>query len=143
MRTLSLGRDAGPLSVDKAMALDQGRGRMVIDTGRAVLDRTGTSTNRGTVSVVDMSSGRLLRQMPSIGDVLAVAVDERAGRAVIVAGVGLLPPPQSWQSSWTPLLTRLRRWMPWLPGPTAQAQARISAVAVLGSVTILDMQAAP
>ena len=143
VRTLALGPDAGPLSVDKALALDQGRGRIVIDSGRAVLDRTGTSTNRGTVSVVDTSSGRLLRQMPGTGDVLAVAVDARAGRAVIVAGVGLLPPPQSWQSTWAPLLTRLRRWLPWLAGPAAQAPARVSAVAVPGSVTILAMQAAP
>jgi DNA-binding beta-propeller fold protein YncE len=50
-----------------------------------------TSVTMGRVSVLDAPSGAVLRTIPVSGDPVAVAVDERVGRALIVVGAGVMP----------------------------------------------------
>ncbi len=111
-------------------------------SGRVFVVRGGTryvdgSWAGGSVLVLDAHSGTVLHTLPVGGDPVAVAVDERAGRVVVVTEGGVLSVRESW---WDPWMRAIQRWLPrqsglTLPGGTPQDAAHTTP----GSVSVLDL----
>jgi DNA-binding beta-propeller fold protein YncE len=120
-RTLAAG---GPAS---AVAVDGRRGRVFV-AHKGPTDSTGTPIGTGSVSMLDARSGAVLRTM-SVGVApVALAVDERTGRAVVLNAGG----PVQAHTAWTWLPSSLQRWVPFSSQQMAHTRT------VPGSVSVLD-----
>jgi DNA-binding beta-propeller fold protein YncE len=109
-----------------AMAVDARRHHLLV-TNVGAMDSAGNPLGPGRVSVLDTRSGAVLRTVPvglAPGD---VAVDERAGRALVLNLGGTVHVTDAWR--WLP------SWLRRLPFVPRQAPA---ARTVGGSVTVLD-----
>lgn len=115
-----------------AIAVDSRSGRVFV-TMLGAMDRAGNLTGNGSVSVLDSTSGMVLRTLPVGVEPALVAVDERAGRAFVVNMAGTrafdardaLPP-------WVPVVPRQK------PPCTSDGQSGMACRPVPGSVTVLD-----
>lgn len=87
-------------------------------------------TTNGSMSVLDPASGRVLRTIPVGHGPTTMAVDERTARVFVVNSgpAGQRGGQDLW--GWVP--TSVRRWVPWLPGPSP------STIIAAGTVTVLD-----
>jgi DNA-binding beta-propeller fold protein YncE len=123
---------AGPV----ALAADRRVGRIVVASwGQPVDPRTwywspdavGKPT-AGSVSLLDARTGDVVRQVATGSIPVAVAVDERRGRAVVInaGGTAVAPDPWAWMPSW--LRDRTHGLIPARPGPRA----------LPGSVSVVD-----
>ena len=122
LRTVRVGIGTGGEAIDSVH-------RHVLVTIVGAMDRAGAPVGAGRVGVVDARSGALLRSVPvgiAPGD---IAVDETAGRALVVNTGGMVHAMDTW--GWIP--SQLRRHLPFVPGETA------SMYNVPGSVTLLDL----
>jgi YVTN family beta-propeller protein len=128
--------DARRGSVIRSVPVGIGPGAMAVDarhqhllvTNVGAMDSAGNPLGPGRVSVLDTRSGTVLRTVPvglAPGD---VAVDERAGRALVLNLGGTVHVPDAW--TWLP--SRLRRLLPFVPRQAPGARM------VGGSVTVLD-----
>ena len=109
------------------MAVDARHAHLLV-TNVGAMDRMGTPLGPGRVSVLDTRSGAVRRTVPvgiAPGD---VAVDERAGRALVLNLGGTVHVTDVW--TWLP--SWLRWWLPFLPRQAPGART------VGGSVTVLD-----
>jgi DNA-binding beta-propeller fold protein YncE len=143
---VGLGLWAGPDSMEHIVAagaepglvaVAERSGRVFVAT-RSTTAQADTSMTMGRVSELDAHSGAVLRTIPVSGDPVAVAVDERVRRALIVAGAGVMPLGTRW-SPWVQWAHALQRWLPQqvvraLPGMPPQ----VAADTVPASVTVLD-----
>jgi DNA-binding beta-propeller fold protein YncE len=131
LRTAAVGAspadDIGAAIYTHLVAVDPRTGHaFVID--RPAVDRKGTST-RGSVSVLDARSGRVLRRIPVGTAPMALAVDETTTRLFVVNEDPERMPgkrPNLW--GWIP--RAVRRGVPWLSQPSPQTYN--------GSVTVID-----
>ena len=121
----------------RTLALDQGTSGDGLPTGAlavAVDARTGrafvATAETGTVGVLDVRTGSVLRTIAVGVHPLAIAVAERTDRAFVVTGGGTVTEAAGW---WRPWMQRLRRWLPWLPQQPPPTNS------VPGSVTVLDL----
>jgi DNA-binding beta-propeller fold protein YncE len=138
---VGLGQWAGPDSMQHIVAAGAEPGLVALAerSGRVLVATSSTTAQAvGSVSVLDAHSGAVLRTIPVSGDPVAVAVDERVRRALIVAGAGVLPLGTQW-SPWAQWAHALQRWLPQqvlraLPGVPPQ----VAAYMVPASVTVLD-----
>ena len=108
------------------MAVAERSGRVFVAT-RSTTAQADTSMTMGRVSVLDAHRGAVLRTIPVSGDPVAVAVDERVGRALIIAGAGVMP-LHAWWGPWVQWAHPLQRWLPQqalraLPGLPPQVAA--------------------
>lgn len=83
----------------------------------------------GSISVLDASSGRLLRTIRTGANPSVLGVDERAGRLLAGSAELFVPVDAPWHAA----LTQLRRWLPFLPsigdsGTTWHVPARLSVI---------------
>jgi DNA-binding beta-propeller fold protein YncE len=99
---------------------------LVVHTG--AVDSNGVSLGAGSMSVLDARSGVVLRTVVVGVAPIAVAVDERSGRAVVVNAGGPVRIPDAWGQ----VLDRLRRWLPFVPPRATETRT------VPGSVSIVD-----
>jgi YVTN family beta-propeller protein len=123
---------AGPF----ALAADGRAGRIVVASwGQPVDPRTwywspdaAGGTTAGSVSLLDARTGEVVRQVATGPIPLAVAVDERRGRAVVTnaGGTTAAPDPWAWVPSW--LRERMHELIPAPPGLRA----------LPGSVSVVD-----
>jgi YVTN family beta-propeller protein len=110
-----------------------GAGAVVVDARRGhVFAVAGTRTAaRGSVLMLDATSGHLLRRLPVGLAPVALALDETMGRLFVVnmrgEGSARAGMPNLW--GWVP--RGLRRWIAWLPQPAPPTST--------GSVTVLDV----
>lgn len=107
------------------LAVDSGRGRVYgVAFGRA--DANGRATGAGVLRVLDARTGNVLRSVAVGVNPLAVAVDGRTGRVVVVDAGGAA----AGSDPWSPLRRVLPRWLP-LPVPRGE-------LPVPGDMRILD-----
>ena len=104
-------------------------------TGRAFVLNGGAADSRfyttnGSMSVLDVDSGRVLRTIPVGNGPIAMAIDERTARVFVVNSgpTGTREGLDLW--GWLP--SSMRRWITWLPGPPP------STIIAAGTVTVLD-----
>jgi hypothetical protein len=83
------------------MAVDGRHGRIVVGTRDTTAE---TPARTGRVLVLDARSGRILHTLLRNAAPVALAVDERAGRAVVVSYGGTVARPDAWR--WVPLWLR-------------------------------------
>ncbi len=107
------------------LAVDPVRGRVYgVAFGRA--DAHGRATGVGVLRVLDARTGAVLRSTTVGVNLLAVAVDGRAGRIIVVDAGGVTPDADPWASP--------RRLLPaWLPLPSPHRERLVP-----GDVRILD-----
>jgi len=105
-----------PLRNPAALAVDERTGRVLIATD-------------GAVQVRDGASGRLLRTIATGGVPLALAVDGRLGRAILIRGDGAARDSDAW--AWVPGWLRAR--LPFVPRPSVHFHA------IPASVSIFDL----
>jgi YVTN family beta-propeller protein len=128
--------DARRGSVIRSVLVGIGPGAMAVDarhhhllvTNVGAMDGTGNPLGPGRVSVLDTRSGAVLRTVPVGLAPSDVAVDERAGRALVLNLGGTVQVTDVW--TWLP--SWLRQRLPFLPRPGSGART------VGGSVTVLD-----
>ena len=121
------------------LAVDGWRGRVIVASTTTAVHAT-TTMPAGQVSVVDARSGTVLRTIPIGGAPVAVAVDERRGRVVVVTGAGAISQPAMGWAPWSGWAHALRAWLPGptlllLPRATAGPPTRI----VPASVSVVDI----
>jgi len=119
-----------------AMAADARSGRIFISSVGST-DAAGYLTGPGSVSVLDASSGRLLRTVPVGWDPTHVVVDEQAGRALVLnAGGSSAPDAFGWVPSCVPGIQHPAR--PCNNAPQPGTGVAPTCRLVPGSVTVLD-----
>jgi len=124
--------DAGPF----ALAADRRAGRIVVASwGQPVDPRTWSwspdaagGPTAGSVSLLDARTGDVVRQIATGPIPLAVAVDERRGRAVVTNAVGTAAAPDPWACVPSWLRDRTLGLIPAPSGPRAFP----------GSVSVVD-----
>jgi hypothetical protein len=101
-------------------------GRLLV-TSSAGTDANGVPKGDGTLQILDLASGDVLRRMHVGAAPSTVAVDAASGRTVVVnsGGQTLKSDPLSWVPNW------MRNWLPFL-APNRSVHT------VSGSVTIVD-----
>jgi YVTN family beta-propeller protein len=120
--------------VQEIMRLAQGVTAAEASTGVLAVDprsgRAFVATGHETsVRVLDVRTGALLLTLAVDDHPVAVAVDERTGRAVVATFAGARREPTAW---WENAMQRLRTWSPWLPPVVEDMHA------TPGSVSVLD-----
>lgn len=109
------------------LAVDERWGHVFV-LNEGAIDQRGRATP-GTVSVLDATSGRVVRTIAVGINPSALAVDEAAGRLVVVntgpPGPSRHQDPYGWVPPW------LRSWLPWAAPPIPNP--------LKGSVTLLDL----
>jgi len=121
LRRLALG------GLPAAVAVDSRRRHvLVVNTG--AVDSNGVPLGAGSVRVLDARSGVVLRTVAVGVAPIAVAVDERSGRAVVVNAGGAVHIRDAWGQA----LDWLRRWLPFVPLRATEVRT------VPGSVSIVD-----
>ena len=124
MRSGAVLRTIGVGVAPHAVALDARTGRVFV-VNEGIQDARGMITTRGSVSVLDAQTGIVLRTVALGLQPIAVAVDDRIGRAFIVDHGGrLIRDTWSWLPAW------LRRSLPFSGQPQI--------VVVPGSVDVID-----
>jgi hypothetical protein len=108
------------------MAVDGRHGRIVVGTGDTTAE---TPALTGRVLVLDARSGRILHTLLRNAAPVALAVDERVGRAVVVSYGGTVSIPDAWR--WVP--SWLRAQLAFLIPPRPHTHA------VPSSASILDL----
>ena len=99
---------------------------LVVHTG--AVDSNGVSLGGGSMSVLDARSGVVLRTVVVGVAPIAVAVDERSRRAVVVNAGDPVRIPDAWGQA----LDWLRRWLPFVPPWATETRT------APGSVSIVD-----
>jgi len=117
-----------------ALAIDSMRGLVLIATD-GPLDDQGRSLGPGVVDLLDAASGAAVRAVPVGVAPRAVAIDAWHGLAIVVNSGGAMGAPAEGATAW---VSRLRRWLPWVPALVPVP----SAGRAPASVTILDLRAA-
>lgn len=123
LRTVTVGMNPTAVVVD-------GLRKHVFVLNRTDFAGSGT-TGADSVSVLDATSGRVLRRIPVGRFARDMALDETSGRLVIVNQGGGGTTSTSGPTSWWWMPTWLRRFVPWL-NPAAS-------VPDTGSVTVLNL----
>jgi YVTN family beta-propeller protein len=116
LRTRALDRRSSAAGA-MARAMDARTGRVFVANGDA-----------DSVSVLDLRRGVVLRTLAVGVHPLGVAVDEKVGRAFVVNYGGSVREPTEW---WAPWVSRLRRWLPWLPHLMPVVRAEPAGVSVI------------
>lgn len=133
-------RRVGVAANPGALAVDSRTGHVLVSS-IGLVGRLGVPRGFGTLSVLDGVSGQVVRTIQTGVTPTDVAIDGRAGRAVVVNsasdvnGYGLpvaVRPNEGW---WPRLLRDVKRRLPWLPF-TSPAPPPSSTTA---TVTIIDL----
>jgi YVTN family beta-propeller protein len=108
--------------------VDEHRGHAFVLNGGAADSRF--YTTNGSMSVLDVASGRVVHTLPVGHGPTAMAVDERTAHVFVVnnGSTGQRGGQDLW--GWVP--AAVRRRVPWLPGPSP------STIIAAGTVTVLD-----
>jgi YVTN family beta-propeller protein len=124
-RTGRLLRTIGVDANATALALDERHGRLLV-TSSAGTDANGVPRGDGTLQILDLASGDMLRRIRVGAAPSAVTVDAASGRTVVVdsGGQTLASDPLRWVPDW------MRSWLPFL-APDRSVHT------VPGSVTIV------
>jgi YVTN family beta-propeller protein len=124
VRTVSVG--AGP----GAVAVDEGVNDVVVLMGQGAM--FGLDAHRGSASVLDGRTGRLLRTVPVGSDPIALTMDRYSSHA-FVTSIGSTSSDTTIATILSRLAARIRRWLPWLPHLSPPGHAPT------GSVTMFDV----
>lgn len=116
-----------------ALAVDEARDRLYLSTWGAQESVDGALRGPGTLDVLDARTGALLRRLTVGVAPLAVAVEPRSGRVVVLDEGGAVRASDDWLASW---LRQLGTWLPWLRQSAPAPSSRV----VPGSVSVLDAQ---
>jgi DNA-binding beta-propeller fold protein YncE len=95
-----------------AIAVDEGANDVVVLTGQGAM--FGVDAHRGSASVLDGRTGRLLRTVPVGSDPSALAMDRHSSQA-FVTSIGSTSSDTAIATILSWLAARSRRWLPWLP----------------------------
>ncbi len=119
----------------RAVAVDARSGRVFV-TAWGRTDAAGLPTGDGRVQALDASTGAVQATIAVGVAPVAISVEERSGRAIVVNGGGVIDADSGWQGQ---VLRRAGQWLPWLPWLSPGATARPP---VPGSVSVLAPSAA-
>ncbi len=136
LRTTYLGASSTVMAAPpRALAVDEQRGRVFV-TAWGRTGATGLPTGTGRVHILDASTGAVQGTITVGVAPVAISVEERSGRAIIVNGGGVVDADGGWPGQ---LRRRARQWLPWLPwlSPGAAKQRPVP-----GSVSVLAPSAA-
>ncbi len=94
-----------------AVTVDAARGRVLV-LNHGTTRRGSPALTDGSVSVLDARTGTLRATIPVGADPVALAVDDRTGRVIVVTGptTVLTPDPWGWLPPW------IRQHLPFVPG---------------------------
>jgi len=136
LRTTYLGASSTAMAAPpRTLAVDARRGRVFV-TAWGRTDATGLPAGTGRVHILDASTGAV-RATITVGVApVAISVEERSGRAIIVNGGGVVDADGGWPGQ---LRRRARQWLPWLPWLLPDATKQRPAP---GSISVLAPSAA-
>jgi len=136
LRTAYLGSPPSVMAAPpRAVAVDERSGRVFV-TAWGRTDAVGLPLGDGWVQALDASTGAAPVTIPVGVAPVAISVEERSGRAIVVNGGGVIDADGGWQGQ---VLRRAGQWLPWLPWLSPGATARPP---VPGSVSVLAPSAA-